>query len=178
MAYNRIMWKEVDELLANDAMKPWVGGAGFYSTLSNLIALCWYFILICLLSHRYDTLFIKVIDFFLLIQRMLIHISILLSINSIIFIACLATHTFHCRVLLLGLLQSLGFSLHSLNPDCSFADARVCMLKYIGWYPGPDLLKACWQEGMNPFVLSISFILDYILIFPSLDFISLCTFPF
>ena len=29
------------------------------------------------------------------------------------------------------------------------------MLKYIGKYPGPDSLKACWQEGMNPFVFII-----------------------
>ena len=42
MAHHSIIWKEVDELLAKGSIEPWMGCVGFYSTLSNLIALFTY----------------------------------------------------------------------------------------------------------------------------------------
>ena len=66
VVHHIIIQKEVDELLAKDAVEPWMGGAGFnwmylmflgslvandqYSALNDLIALCTYLLLRFLLS--------------------------------------------------------------------------------------------------------------------------------
>ena len=72
----------------------------------------------------------------LLISRILIYVFLLVSINVTFYSLFGNINLNKGRFFLLGLLQSLGFSSHSLNPYCSFAIARVCMLLYtwkISW---------------------------------------------
>ena len=83
----------------------------------------------------------KWLCFFILIASMLIYIFLMLSI-TIIFKWFLWQHNpFGERFCHLGLVQPLGFSLHLLNPYCSLA--------------GSYMIRVCWLEGMNHFVLSI-----------------------
>ena len=97
-AHHFIIQKEMDELLAKGAIEQSTGGAGFssqhilsflgicvayiqYSTLNDLIAICTYLFLRCLLWDRYSNLFNREIMLFLFISRMLIYIFPLLSIT-------------------------------------------------------------------------------------------------
>ena len=49
MAHHPNIQKEIDELSAKGFIEPLMVGAGFYLTLRNLIALCTYLLLRCLL---------------------------------------------------------------------------------------------------------------------------------
>ena len=113
----------------------------------------------------------------LLISRMLIYISLLLSIINIFFTFCLAIQTYQWKVLSLAWLWPLGFSSQLLNPYCFFAIARVCVLSST-WMISWSLLT----PGMLARVLKLScalfwFILDYIFL-PSLNFLSHSNFLF
>ena len=73
MAHHPLLQKEVDELFAKCAIEPLTGGAGFiqmylwflcmlvvydlYFALGDLIAMCTYLLLRCLLSDRNGNLF-------------------------------------------------------------------------------------------------------------------------
>ena len=47
MAHHPIIQKEGNELLPKGSIESWMGASGFYSTLSNVNALCTYFLLRC-----------------------------------------------------------------------------------------------------------------------------------
>ena len=91
-ANHPIIQKEVDEVLMKGAIDSSTGGAGFTptsllflstlvasnpcSTWSDLMAICSYLLLRCLLSGKHSNLFSRVIMLFLLMSRMPIYIFI------------------------------------------------------------------------------------------------------
>ena len=98
-----------------------------YLVLIDLIAICTYLLLRCLLSDRYDNLFSKVIMTFLLISRMHIYILLLLSISFTFYILFGNTNLVSERFCHLGWLWPQRYSLYLLNPYCFFAYAVVFM---------------------------------------------------
>ena len=145
--------------------------SGPYLTLRDLIVICIYLLLRCLiLSDMSGSLFSMVIMLSPLISRMLIYIFLLLSIIIIFYDLFGTIHYISGWFCLLGWLQPLGFSQPSLNLSCSFAIARG------------SILLSIWMTSWSWFALSGQvrglahfywFILDYILLFPSLTFTSL-----
>ena len=120
--------QEVNELLAKGSTEACMGGAGFYSTLSNLIALNMYLLLRCLPLDRYCTLFKKVIMLFLLISVMLIYLFLLLSITIIFYALFDNSNHFSGIYCHLGFTTSPRVSLHLLNSYYSFAAVRFVIL--------------------------------------------------
>ena len=155
--------QEMDEQLAKSSLEPWMGGAGLHSTLSNFfmhipsfkmptIRQVWY-----LIQHG---------DYsFLMILRMLIYIFLLLSITKLLYGLSGNTNLFSWKVLSFGLDQLLGFSLHLLIPYCSFADARVFMLKFICMLSWTWRTQSVLAGGHKSICILYWFIVDSILIF-------------
>ena len=97
LTHHPIIQKVMDGLLAKGTTEPSTGGAGFnpmyllflsvlvayspYSVISDLISVCTYPLLRCLLWDRYGNLLNRTIMLSLLISRMLIYIFLLLSIT-------------------------------------------------------------------------------------------------
>ena len=141
------MQKEVGELLAKGAIELLAGGDGVYSMyllfisalmvcspnliLCDLITLCKYLLLRYLPSDRYGNLFSKVMMFFLLISRMFVYIFLLLSIIFNFYILLANRNLISGYSCQLGWHPHLGFSHHSLNPYCSFADTWGSVLLFI-----------------------------------------------
>ena len=118
------------------------------SALNDLIAICTFLLLRCLLSDRYNFLFIQEIMLFLLILRMLICIFLLLGIIIAFYHLFGATNLTSGRLCLFGWLQPLGFSQLSLNQCCSFCHYKVCLFLFT-WTVSWSLLQVCWQEIPN-----------------------------
>ena len=151
--------------------------SGPYLTLSNLIVICIYLILRCLLSNMCGSLFSMVIMLSPLISRMLIYIFLLLSIIIICYDLFCPIHHISGRFYILGCPQPLGFLQPSLNLSCSFAIARGSVLLSI-WMTSWSWFSLSWQvRGLTHFCVPYWFAFDCILIFQSLTFASLRPFP-
>ena len=74
-----------------------------YSTWSDLIAICTYWLLRYLLSDRYSNLFKRKIIFFSIISRMPIYIILLSSMTMVFYIFVLQHKPYHWKVLPFGL---------------------------------------------------------------------------
>ena len=181
--------REVDDLLGKGAFEPSTGGAGFYSnifvvpkhtgglwSLLNLKLFNHY--ITCLLSDRYSNLFNRVNMFLLLISRILIYISLLLSITIAFSILFGHSNLISERFCHLGWLWPLRFPPHSLNQYCSIAITRVFMLLFIWMISWSLLALSMLERELKPFCAVYWFVLDYILIFPSLNFVSYSNFLF
>ena len=151
VAHHTIIQKEVHELLAKGAMEPFLGGAGFYSSVFVVPKHTGGLLPILNLKHfnhymhipsfkmptlsRYSSLSSMVIMLSPLIYRMLIHIFLLLSIIVVSYmlfgIMCLISG----RSYLLAWPQPLGFLLPSPNLFGSFAITRVSILLSIWMTP-------------------------------------------
>ena len=124
-------------------------------------------------SSTSGSLFSMVIMLSSLIYRMLIYIFLLLSTIIVSYnlfgTICLISGRFY----LLGWPQYLGFSLPSLNLFCSFAIVRVSVLLSI-WMTSWSWFTLSGQvRGLSYPCVPYWFALDYILIFPSVTFVSL-----
>ena len=97
-----------------------------YSTWSDLITLCTYLPLICLLSDRFCNLLNSVFLLFLLISMMPICLFLLLSITITFYSLFSYTNLISGRFFHLG-----WWWLEEFHPYCSFAITRVFMLLYI-----------------------------------------------
>ena len=108
MANHPIIQKEMDELLAKGPFEPWIGGSGFYSTLSNLITLCTY-LLFKMPSIRQVWYIIQQVDysFYVAFHDVYLHIPIVkLHYQFSWFV--LSTKMFKWKVLTYGLTAALG----------------------------------------------------------------------
>ena len=122
--------------------------------LSNIITICTYLLLRCLLSDRCGTLFNGEISLFLLISRMLIYMFILLSITITFYGLFGNTNLVSGRFCHFGWLWALGFSTHSLTPSVPLLSQGFVIYYLLGLYNGSYSLQACWQESSNFLVLS------------------------
>ena len=120
------------------------------------------------------TFFNKVIMLFQLMLVMLIYIFPLLNILYILFGN---TNLVNGRFWYLGWLHLLGFPLHLQNPHWSFANTRVFVL-YIWIISLYWLTQSMLARVYESFCALYYFIMDCIIIFPSLNLISLSTFLF
>ena len=105
----------------------------------------------------------------LLISRMFICIFPLLSITIILYVLFGNTSHINDRFCLLGWLQPLGYSPDPLHPYYSLAVARVCIISYtwkIYWF---KLTPSILAKELELSCAVFWFILDCILIFPSLN---------
>ena len=95
-----------------------------YSVISDLITICMYQLVSCLLSDRFGNLLNKVNMLYPLILKMLNYIF--LSILTGFFFCILFGNISHIsgRICHLCRPQPLGFSLHLLNPFCSLPMQR------------------------------------------------------
>ena len=70
-------------------------------------------------------------------------------------VVCLTTHTFSVEGFAIGPDTAPRVSLHLLNPYCSFADARVFLLKYIWMISWSSLTHSVLAKRYESFVLSV-----------------------
>ena len=133
-----VIQEAVQELLAKGDIEPSSGGTGFYSyvvyslysVLSDLITICIYLLLRCLLFDRYSNLSNRVVMLSPLVFMILTYTLLLFNIIIACCILFDEINLISGRVCHLGLLQPLGFQL-LLNPYCFFASARVLILLFI-----------------------------------------------
>ena len=113
------------------------------SIFSDLITICTYLLLRCLLSDRYCFLFNKEIMLIQLISSILIYTILFFSLTITFYALFGNTNLISGRFCLFGWLQPLGFLTHLLNPYCSFAIKRVlCVIIYLD-----DILVLTFSKG-------------------------------
>ena len=144
-AHLPVIQREADELLAKGAIEPSSGGASFYLSMFvvpkhtgglqpivNLIIICIYLLLRCLLLDRSGSLYSVVIMLFPLIYKMLIYIFLLLSMIIISYILFGIMYLINGRFYLLGWPQPLGFLLPPTRPILFLCHCKgLCIVIYL-----------------------------------------------
>ena len=187
-AYYPVIQKEVDELLAEGAIEPSSGGAGFYSSvfvvpkhtggLQPMLNLKWFNHYMYIPSFKMPTIkhvwqLIQHGDYAFPIdlQDAYLHIPIVKH-HHLSYILFGIMYLISGRFYLLGLPQSLGFLCPSPNLFCSFAIARVCILLSIWMISWCLFTLSRWVREHACFCVPCWFTLVYISIFPSMTFTS------
>ena len=135
--------------------------SGPYLTLSDLIFICIYLLLRCLLSDMSGNLFAMVILLSLLISRMLIYIFLLFSVIVIFYNLFGTMHHVSGKFYHLGWPQPIGFLQPSLNLCCSFVVTRVSTLLSIWMISWSWFALSGQERGLTHFCVLYWFTLDY-----------------
>ena len=149
-----------------------------YSNLSDLIAICTYLLLRTYYLTGKATYSIRRLQFFLLISRILTYIFLLLSITITFYTFFDTTNLINGMFLpFMGWLQPLRFPPHSLIHTIYSPSQGFACYYYLDHILVPTHLKYASKRART-FLAIFQFVLDYILILPSLNSISHSNVPF